>query len=124
MTWAKRYLEWTEGQRAYLSVVFTWDLPKAYQRAVWLREMGYEVHAGGPAVDLMPDVLADVAQVNGCKVDALSRHNPLATFTSRGCVRRRTSARRRGLGRHPNGEDGVCVCVQACARVCVRGGWG
>ncbi len=88
MTWAKRCLEWTEGQRAYLSVVFTWDLPKAYQRAVWLREMGYEVHAGGPAVDLMPDVLADVAQVNGRTVDALTRHNPLATFTSRGCIRR------------------------------------
>jgi len=88
MSWSKRYLEWHKGKDAYLSVVFTWDLPQAYQRAVWLRTMGYEVHAGGPAVDLMPDYLSGVARVGGSLNGALDRHNPAATFTSRGCIRR------------------------------------
>jgi hypothetical protein len=88
VNWSKRAIEWMDGDRAYLSVVFTWDLPQAYQRAVWLRQMGHEVYAGGPACKLMPDYLADVAHVNGLQVPALERHNPLATFTSRGCVRR------------------------------------
>lgn len=37
-------------------------------------------------MDLMPDVLGGVAEV-GDRIDALPRHNPNATFTSRGCVR-------------------------------------
>ena len=86
--WAKHLVEWTENGTAYLSVVFTWDLPRAHMRAVWLRQQGYEVKAGGPACLLMPDYLAEVADVNGCAADALWRHNPEATFTSRGCIRR------------------------------------
>jgi hypothetical protein len=88
MAWSKRAIEWTEGHDAYLSVVFTWDLPEAYQRAVWLAMEGYDVHAGGPAVKLMPDYLADVATCNGREIPALHLHNPLATITSRGCIRR------------------------------------
>ena len=86
--WSKTFVDWTEGNTAYLSVVFTWDLPKAYQRAIWWREQGYEVKAGGPACLLMPEYLADVADVNSGSVDALPRHNPDATFTSRGCIRK------------------------------------
>jgi hypothetical protein len=42
--------------------------------------------AGGPAVSLMPDFLSGVAIVNQpCPVDPLLFHNPLATFTTRGC---------------------------------------
>lgn len=85
--WPKALVEWTEQETAYLSVVFTWDLPAAYQRAVFLRQLGYTVKAGGPAVALMPDYLADVAECNGEQMPALKRHNPDATFTSRGCVR-------------------------------------
>ena len=86
--WAKSLIEWTENRTAYLSVVFTWDLPKAYQRAAWLREEGYHVIAGGPAVKLMPDYLADVAEIGGEMDRVLARHNPEATFTSRGCIRK------------------------------------
>lgn len=86
--WAKRVVEWTQGDTACLSVAFTWNLPGAYMRAVWLREQGYEVKAGGPACQLMPDYLADVAEVNGGSPDVLWRHNPDATFTSRGCIRK------------------------------------
>jgi len=87
MRWSKTFLEWKNGYTAFLSVVFTWDLPVAYQRAVWLRCQGYTVKAGGPAVALMPDYLSDVAECNGESVQALERHNPDATFTSRGCIR-------------------------------------
>jgi len=104
MGWSKTFLEWTESHTAYLSVVFTWDLPAAYQRAVWLKMQGCAVKAGGPAVMLMPDYLADVAECNGELTRALydwngqtvhtalyprplKQHNPDATFTSRGCVR-------------------------------------
>jgi hypothetical protein len=86
--WSKRLLEWQENEAAYLSVVFTWHLPLAYQRAVWLRAEGYQVHAGGPAVALMPDYLGEVARVGGDEPGALARHHPRATFTSRGCIRR------------------------------------
>lgn len=71
-----------------LSVVFTWDLPAAYQRAVWLKQLGYTVHAGGPAVKLMPEYLSSVAITNLDNGPCVQRHNPLATFTSRGCIRR------------------------------------
>jgi hypothetical protein len=87
MAWRGNLAEWTEGNTAYLSVPFTWALPRAYQRAAWLRAEGYHVRAGGPAVALMPDYLRDVAEVGG-EIDALPRHNPDATFTSRGCIRR------------------------------------
>jgi hypothetical protein len=72
---------------AFLSVVFSWRLQDAFRRAVWLRAQGYRVRAGGPAVVLNPGYMAEVAEVGG-ELDALSRHNPDATFTTRGCVRR------------------------------------
>ena len=88
--WSKTLSEWTDEKTrdAFLSVVFTWDLPLAHQRAVWLRELGYQIHAGGPAVDLMPDYLADIATCGNHHAEALHHHNPMATFTSRGCIRR------------------------------------
>jgi len=87
MSWSKGLVEWTEGDTAFVSVVFTWHLPDAYMRCVWWRSQGYRVRAGGPAVSLMPDYLRDVAEVGG-EVEALPRHNPNAVFTSRGCVKR------------------------------------
>lgn len=79
--------EWIEGETAFLSVCFTWRLNDAFMRAISLRQEGYQVRAGGPAVGLMPDFLKDVAEIGG-EVDALPHHNPDACFTSRGCVRR------------------------------------
>ena len=86
--WSGRFLEHNTGDTTRLSVVFTWDLPRAYERAVWLRQMGQHVIAGGPAVALMPDYLTDVAEIGTHWPAALEHHNPLATFTSRGCIRR------------------------------------
>lgn len=86
--WSKSIVEWTKGDTAFLSVVFTWDLLYAYQRALFLEMQGYKVVAGGPAVKLMPDVLRPVCEIGEHVSGALKRHNPDATFTSRGCVRR------------------------------------
>jgi hypothetical protein len=86
-TWSGGFAEWTEGNTAFLSVPFTWELQNAHQRAVWLKAAGYHVRAGGPAVSLMPEYLTDVAEIGG-EVNALPHHNPNATFTSRGCIRR------------------------------------
>lgn len=85
--WGSGLVEWTEGDTAYLSVVFSWLLPKAYSRAVWWATAGYHVRAGGPAVAFNPGYLAGVAEIGGA-VDALAHHNPDAMFTSRGCVRK------------------------------------
>jgi len=84
--WPKRIVDWIVGDTAYISVVFTWLLPDAYSLAVWYREQGYKVKAGGSAVKLMPNFLVSVADIDG-DIDALPRHNPTATFTSRGCIR-------------------------------------
>jgi len=85
--WPKKAIDWIENGTAFVSVPFTWELPQAYSRCIFLREQGYKVRAGGPAVGLMPDYLASVARIGG-QVDALRHHHPDATFTSRGCIRR------------------------------------
>jgi hypothetical protein len=91
--WLKTFAEWTEGDTAYLSVVFSWDLQAAYQRAVWLKAQGYSVRVGGPAVMCNPGQFSYVATEEwalspGDKPNALAHHNSNATFTSRGCIRR------------------------------------
>lgn len=82
--WAGGLVEWTDHETAYISVAFSWLLPKAYQRAVWYRSKGYRVRAGGPGTFVRKDYLADVAELGG-DVPALTRHNPNATIASRGC---------------------------------------
>lgn len=69
--WQGSMVEHSENGTTRLSIPFTWNLPEAYQRAVWLGAMGQRVIAGGPAVNLMPDYLADVAEVGTTWPDAL-----------------------------------------------------
>lgn len=71
----------------YLSVAFTWLLDQAYARALSARFMGWKVRAGGPALFLFGKrhALANVAEIGGDLPDAVTKHNPLATFASRGC---------------------------------------
>lgn len=85
MSWSDGFAEWTDGETAYISVAFSWRLPDAYQRAVWYRSAGYRVQAGGPAVWVRKNYLADVAEIGGDIPDAVTHHNPKATFASRGC---------------------------------------
>ena len=83
--WSKHPLEWTDNKTAYLSTVFTWQLPDAWSRCVWYRQQGYNVVAGGVAVSLMPDYLKSVADISQ-KIPCLTRHNPDATRFSTGCI--------------------------------------
>lgn len=88
--WSESHIAtWTEynTSTAYISCVFSWDLAKAKRLAKYYRSRGFRVRAGGPAVTMNPDALDGIAELGG-QIDALSRHNPDATFTSRGCIRK------------------------------------
>jgi hypothetical protein len=98
-TWIKGVAHWREGDRAFISVAFTWRLPEARQIAEYYRSIGCTVTAGGPGVFTRRDYLADLAEIPMKRVqrkgkwieipgdypDAVARHNPMATFASRGC---------------------------------------
>jgi len=74
--WHKGIAQWTIDDTIYLSVVFSWDLPEA------LRMKGASkkrVVIGGPAAKLAG------IQTEELPYSALPFHNPLATFTTRGC---------------------------------------
>lgn len=85
MNWSNGLAEWIEDDTVYLSVVFSWKLSDAYQKAIWYKSQGYKVKAGGPATHIHKDYLKDVATVGG-DIDALEQHNPHATMASRGCT--------------------------------------
>lgn len=78
--WRKGIARWQVGKTLYLSVPFTWLLPEAEQIA---KHHKGKVIAGGPAVDLMGATWAETPKI--CPYDTLAMHNPLATFTTRGC---------------------------------------
>jgi hypothetical protein len=83
--WIGGLAEWTEGDTAYISIAFTWLLDDAWRRAKWYRQLGYRIVAGGPGIFTRKHYLADVAEIGGDYPDAIARHNPAATFASRGC---------------------------------------
>jgi hypothetical protein len=91
--WVGGLAHWTVGDRAYLSVAFTYRLPDARKLATYYSARGFKVFAGGPALAhvKMQRYLEDVAWVprgagNPGRLDgALQRHNPAATIASRGC---------------------------------------
>lgn len=83
--WAGGLAEWVDGDTAFLSIAFTWLLPKAREHALWYKSMGLKVRAGGPATFRPSGYLADVATLGGVAPEPLIRHNPEATFASRGC---------------------------------------
>jgi len=88
VSWSKAIVHWRQDDQVFVSVPFTWYLPLAKRLCKWNKDAGLFVHAGGPAVDLLPDYLAPVVDDIGGEMYPLplSRHNPDATFTTRGCV--------------------------------------
>lgn len=86
-SWVGGIAEWIDDGTAYLSIAFTWHLDDAYQRAIYYRQMGYKVRAGGPGIFTRKHYLADVAEIGGAlpSGEAVVRHNPSATIASRGC---------------------------------------
>ena len=85
--WPKDITEWHDGTTGYMSVPFTWLLPKARQRVLQRDLWVQRWVVGGPAVRLMPDYEiqgATQADMEG----VLQRVNPQATRTTVGCIRR------------------------------------
>ncbi len=82
--WSGGLAHWIERKTAFISVVFSWKLPDAFQLAIWYKSLGYYVRAGGPAVWVRPKYLMDVAEIGG-DIDAVVHHNKDATIASRGC---------------------------------------
>jgi len=83
--WLKDIAQWQIGKTLYLSVVFSWDIERAAHTA---KKHNGPVIVGGPAAILNREVFDGVAEVREfCEVaEPLLMHNPLATFTTRGCV--------------------------------------
>jgi len=83
--WSGGLVDWIEGDTAFVSCVFSWQLDKAYMRAIYFQSSGYRVKVGGPAIANNP-AMFQAFDLTGTP-DALAHHNPDATFTSRGCIR-------------------------------------
>ena len=81
--WQKDVVCWQTANTLYISVVFTWDLPKVKEIA---DETHKKVVIGGPAAYLMPDYLKGAGKIEReTPYPILAAHHPFATFTSRGC---------------------------------------
>ncbi len=78
--WRKGIASWKVGKVLYQSIPFTWLLPQAEAEA---RDHKGPVVAGGPAVNLLGAPWALTPET--VPFDTLAFHNPLATFTTRGC---------------------------------------
>jgi hypothetical protein len=78
--WRKGIASWKVGKTLYLSIPFTWLLDDA---EIIAKQHKGKVIAGGPAVRLMGTPWAETP--DRVPFDTLSFHNPLATYTSRGC---------------------------------------
>lgn len=88
-TWPKTIRTWRDHETGYMSVPFTWLLPQARTRLRQRDLFAKHWVVGGPAVQLMPDYLADCdVEVRDEMPGVLQIVNPYATRTTRGCSRR------------------------------------
>lgn len=83
--WSNGYVDWIEDNTVFISAVFSWQLDKAYQKAIHYQNKGHHVKIGGPSITNNLDKFK-MFDLTGSP-DALAIHNPDATFTSRGCIR-------------------------------------
>ncbi|MFA5152238.1 MAG: hypothetical protein WC554_06765, partial [Clostridia bacterium] len=76
-------------RKAYLSAIFTWDLPKLVNDARMLKDLGVEIEIGGPAATYMHDYVFNGTGVEPHHgIDMRFEHVQgefQCTFTSRGC---------------------------------------
>lgn len=85
--WAKGIVDWVDGDTAYISIVFSWDVDEALARTLWYRAAGYKVRVGGPGVFTAKraNEFEGLAQVGGSIPGVQTRHNPMATKATEGC---------------------------------------
>lgn len=82
--WLKDIAQWRIGKTLYLSVVFSWDIGRAVQIA---KAHKGKVVVGGPAAIYNRELFDNTIEVQSVcqEAEPILFHNPLATFTSRGC---------------------------------------
>lgn len=87
--WNKKPIYWLKGEKTYISVPFTWNLPEV-RSTISRRGFFKEVIVGGTALKLMPDYFSDLSfvSVQNDYPGMLQKYNPLATRTSLGCIRK------------------------------------
>lgn len=88
-SWVKGLAEWHDGETVCLSVAFTWKIHEAFDRAQAYRAEGRRVRVGGPGL-FLPQIKLRLEWIKGVEVggdypEAVTKHNPDATFASRGC---------------------------------------
>jgi hypothetical protein len=83
--WPKRPLYWWQDGREHISIPFTWNLPAVREKIQRGNLFDSRPIVGGPAVKLMPEYLADIADIGGDLNGVLQRVNPKATRTTVGC---------------------------------------
>lgn len=81
--WKKDIVQWQMAGKIYLSIPFTWLIPKAQKI---IQESKKPVIIGGPAIIMNQD-LFDKKHLKPLPegVSPIQLHNPFATFTTRGC---------------------------------------
>jgi hypothetical protein len=86
--WPKAPFIWCDETHVNMSIPFTWNIPEAVEHILF--HDGAKFRVGGPAIMLMPEMFAGIAN---CEVgqDApglLQKVNPEATRTTLGCIRK------------------------------------
>jgi len=80
-----------QAKKAYLSAIFSWDVPNLVQDAQLLLASGVEVEVGGPGTTYLQDYIKEkTCLIPKCTLDQRFEHQPgeyELTFTSRGCPR-------------------------------------
>ena len=89
--WRKSVAHWQVGDRHYFSVPFTWLVPRAIKdiKITLNKKNKKHIEVGGPGAILRQDMfdgLAEVVETTDIW-EPVIHHNPLATFTTRGCPR-------------------------------------
>ena len=83
--WRKTFAAWQVNGIVYVSVPFTWLIPEVLR---FISQQKKPVVVGGPGAILMKDRFDGVATlqetIDWC--EPITFHNPLATFTTRGCI--------------------------------------
>jgi len=90
LEWNKKYTQWIESRTLYVSIPFTWELPRVKKLVRQQSFFWDNVVVGGPAVMLMPEYFSNIDYVSiGYRYEGvLQRVNPLATRTTIGCPNR------------------------------------
>lgn len=87
--WPKKPTSWVQDRTVYISIPFTWNLPRVKRQLMQKGLFWDKAVVGGPAVNLIPDYFKELDFVSNGKSGLLAhRINPFATKTTTGCVRK------------------------------------